>query len=81
MLTENEKQILGYMVDAGQLRGEERIAAGASDSLARSLIETFKTQQRQVLPMQINSLQNQKLNVEADIATQNELLTLLEEKS
>jgi len=31
--------------------------------------------------MQINSLQNQKLNVEADIATQNELLTLLEEKS
>ena len=79
MLTENEKQILGYMVDAGQLRGEVRIGAGASDSLARSLIETFKTQQRHILPMQINSLQNQKLNVEADIATQNELLTLLEE--
>ena len=79
MLTENEKQILGYMVDAGQLRGEERIAAGGSDSLARSLIETFKAQQRLVLPLQINSLQNQKLNVDADIAKQNELLTLLED--
>ena len=79
MLTENEKQILGCMVDAGQLRGEERIAAGKSDSLARSLIETFKTQMQQVLPMQINSLQNQKLNVEADIAQQSALLTLLGE--
>ena len=79
MLTETEKQILGYMVDAGHLRGEERIAAGGSDSLARSLIETFKTQMSHILPMQINSLQNQKLNVEADIATQNALLTLLGE--
>ena len=79
MLTETEKQILGHMVDAGQLRGEERIAAGGSDSLASSLIETFKTQMQQVLPMQITSLQNQKLNVEADIAQQSALLTLLGE--
>ena len=79
MLTETEKQILGYMVDAGQLRGEERIAAGGSDVIARGKIAAFKAQQRQFLPMQINALQAQKLNVEADIAKQNELLTLLED--
>jgi len=78
MLTETEKQILGYMVDAGQLRGEERIAAGGSDSLARSLIETFKTQQRQVLPMQIKALKEQKLRAEEDINKFQTLLGLVE---
>jgi len=78
MLTETEKQILGYMVDAGQLRGEEREAAGGSDSLARSLIETFKTQQRQFLPMQIKALKEQKLRAEEDISKFQTLLGLVE---
>jgi len=78
MLTEIEKQILGHMVDAGQLRGEERIAAGGSDSLARSLIETFKAQMQQVLPQQIAALKEQKLRAEEDINKFQALLGLVE---
>jgi len=79
MLTNTEKQILGYMVDAGQLRGEERIDAGGDDSIAREKIAEFKAQMQQILPMQIDRLQAQKLIIDEDIAKQNELLTLLED--
>ena len=79
MLTETEKQILGYMVDAGQLRGEERIAAGGSDVIAREKIAEFKTHQQQFLPMQIKALKEQKLNLVEDLEKQTALLTLLGE--
>lgn len=44
MLSAEEKAILGKMVDMGQLRGEERVSAGADDKIARELIATFKEQ-------------------------------------
>lgn len=75
MLTENEKQILGYMVDMGGLRGQQRIDASADDELARELIEDFSIQIRATLPMQIEALTAQRNNLEEQI---NQAQTLLE---
>jgi hypothetical protein len=78
MLTNTEKQILGYMVDMGNLRGQDRVNAGQSDTTARELITIFTTQMQQVLPMQIAALKEQKLRAEEDINKFQTLLGLLE---
>jgi len=79
MLTQNEKEILGAMVDRGQLRGEERIAVGADDMLARERIAEFKAQQTSLLQRQIDSLTKNKESIEAEIIKLTNLQTLLEQ--
>ena len=77
MLTNTEKQILGYMVDMGSLRGQQRIDAGDDDELARGLIAGFSNQMRIFLPRQIEAMQLQKENAEIELARLQEVLNLL----
>ena len=78
-LTQNEKNILGAMVDNGQLRGDERVAVGANDTLAREKIAEFKAQQTPFLQMQIDSLTRNKQVIQDEITKLTDLQTLLEE--
>lgn len=79
MLTQNEKDILGAMVDMGLLKGDDRKSTGASDEIAREKIAEFKAQQTTLIPMQIEGLTSQLTLVEAEIARLTELQTLLGE--
>lgn len=78
MLTDNEKQILGYMVDMGVLQGQRRVDAGADDEFARELITDFSTQMRITMPLQLGSLMQQRTELDDRIERTNLLLRLLE---
>ena len=77
MLTNTEKEILGYMVDMGFLKGQDRVNAGANDETAREHIAAFKTQMSVVLPRQIEGLQTQLQRVEVELNQAQDLLALL----
>jgi len=80
MLTQNEKDILGAMVDMGALRGQDRIDAGASDEVAREKIAAFKEQMAQMLPMQVQAMNEQKARAESELAQYQVLQRLIGEK-
>lgn len=80
MLTQNEKEILGAMVDFGALRGQERIEAGLSDENARAKIAEFKEQMAQILPMQIQSANERKARAEEELAQAEALQQLIGNK-
>lgn len=77
MLTNNEKEILGYMVDMGVLRGQQRIEAGQDDTKAREFIAEFKLNMASALPIQIAALQAQQQHVEQEISAMQEVMSLL----
>lgn len=77
MLTSTEKQILGYMVDMGSLRRQDRLDAGQNDETARSLIAAFSAQMQMLLPMQISNLQAQQQRNSAELETAQQLFELL----
>lgn len=78
MLTETEKQILGVMVDLGQLRGAERTSASGSDEIARELIAAFRDKMLQTLPEQIEQIDNQISQLNSVRSRDAEILSLLE---
>ena len=78
-LSQTEKDILGYMVDIGEIKGEVRVAVGSSDILAREKIAEFKVQQSVFLPLQIAALINKKDEFQNEIDQLTNLQTLLGE--
>lgn len=60
MLSQNEKDILGIMVDMGRLKGEERVSAGSSDEIARDVIAAFKERMMATLPQRIEQIEAQE---------------------
>lgn len=78
MLTEIEKQILGHMVDAGSLRGTQRVSASQSDEIARELIAAFKDKMQATLPPQIEGLKAQELLFQTNRAKYEDILQTLQ---
>lgn len=78
-LSQTEKDILGYMVDIGEIKGEVRVAVGSSDTLAREKIAEFKEQQNVYLPLQIAALINKRDECQDKIDELTNLQTLLGE--
>lgn len=78
-LSQTEKDILGYMVDIGEIKGEARVAVGSSDTLAREKIAEFKQQQSVFLPLQIAALINKRDEFQNEIDQLTNLQTLLGE--
>jgi len=78
MLSQNEKDILGIMVDTGHLKGEERASAGASDEVAREVIAIFKERMMTTLPQQLESALTQKYLIDTRIAELQNIITTLE---
>jgi len=78
-LTQREKEILGYMTDEGQLRGELRIEVGQSDERAREVIAEFSQQVKAYAPIQIQAMTQDIELKQAKIDSLNNILTLLGE--
>ena len=70
-LTTNEKKILGYMTDSGQLVGDQRVAVGADDTYAREVIAEYKAR---IIPV----VQGKIANYEACVAIEQEKLDTLQ---
>ncbi len=78
MLTETEKEILGYMVDAGFLRGEERKSVASNDAIAKELIAQFKQNSLIALPQTIEALSIQEHRARIDKEKLIAILTVLQ---
>ena len=77
MLTDNEKEILGYMVDMGVLRGQQRVEAGQNDEKAREFISEFISQIRDAIPMQLAGLENQRKHLVSGLQAMTRLKQLI----
>jgi len=81
MLTQNEKDILGAMVDLSYLQGQDRVNAGASDETAREFIATFKSQMLQMLPIKIDGLERTLERLQTELTALQTLQQLLVENN
>lgn len=66
-LTENQKQILGMMTDAGVLAGSNRIAVAANDTLAISQIASYKIRAIPAKQARLLDLQATIAQLQADL--------------